>query len=361
MKFLIPLTTLLVTVAKAMPAPSLEAGTEKQLDKKATFSSFAGTNAYWLPFLASDADVNTTFAAISAAGLKVVRTWAFNDATSCSGVYFQCWSSGSPVVNTGSDGLARLDAVVKAAEAYGVKLVLPLVNNWSDYGGMDVYVSNLGGSGHSSFYTDTNIQTAYKNYVATIVNRYKSSSAIFSWQLANEPRCTGCATSVITIWATTMSAYIKSLDSSHYVSLGDEGFFNNASSSYYPYQGTEGIDFEANLKISTLDYGTAHLYPTSWGQTYDWGNTWITDHATACASAGKSCVLEEYGVPEKGTTRTTVMAEWHDTMKSSGLTADMFWQFGLTLSGGKTSDDTYTIYTDDSNYQTLVVDWAESR
>lgn len=72
-----------------------------------------------------------------------------------------------------------------------------------------------------------------------------------------------------------MSAYIKSLDSSHYVSLGDEGFFNRGSSQTYPYQGGEGVDFEANLRISTLDYGTFHLYTNSWGQTYDWGNGWI--------------------------------------------------------------------------------------
>lgn len=45
-------------------------------------------------------------------------------------------------------------------------------------------VSKLGGNGHASFYTNAKIMTAYKNYVATIVNRYKGSSAIFSWQLA---------------------------------------------------------------------------------------------------------------------------------------------------------------------------------
>jgi mannan endo-1,4-beta-mannosidase len=49
---------------------------------------------------------------------------------------------------------------------------------------MDVYVSRLGLNGHSAFYTDSRAQAAYKNYVATVVNRYKSSNAIFSWQLA---------------------------------------------------------------------------------------------------------------------------------------------------------------------------------
>lgn len=58
-----------------------------------------------------------------------------------------------------------------------------VVNNWGDYGGMDVYTSKLGGA-HKDFYTSTTIKNAYKNYVKTIVNRYKSSSAIFSWQLA---------------------------------------------------------------------------------------------------------------------------------------------------------------------------------
>jgi mannan endo-1,4-beta-mannosidase len=118
-----------------------------------------------------------------------------------------------------------------------------------------------------------------------------------------------------------MSAYIKSLDSNHYVSLGDEGFFNRGSSQAYPYQGGEGVDFEANLKISTLDYGTVHLYTSSWGQTYDWGNTWIRDHADACRAAGKSCVLEEYGVPVDGSVRDQWINSWHNTIRSSGLTA----------------------------------------
>ncbi|KAI5776472.1 glycoside hydrolase superfamily [Geopyxis carbonaria] len=354
MKFLGVFSALLATAGLVASAP-----VDGELEKRATLSNFAGTNAYWLPFLTNDADVDATFKAISAAGLKVVRTWGFHDSTSCSGVYFQCWSGSTPTINTGSNGLGRMDVVVNTAAKYNVKLILALVNNWGDYGGMDVYVSKMGGSGHSSFYTQSNIQNAYKNYVQTVVNRYKSSSAIFAWELANEPRCSGCATSIITNWATTMSQYIKSIDSSHYVALGDEGFMTGGST--YPYQGGEGLDFKANLAISTLDFGTLHLYTTSWGQSYSWGTQWIKDHADACKAAGKSCVLEEYGVPEDGTTRTTWMNTWHDMIKSSGMAGDMFWQFGLTLSGGKTHDDTYTIFTDESNYQSLVVDWAKSR
>ena len=143
----------------------------------------------------------------------------------------------------------------------------------------------------------------------------------------SEPRCNGCATSVITKWATDISAYIKSLDSTHYVTLGDEGFFNRPGAAEYPYQGGEGIDFEANLKIADLDYGTFHLYTKSWGQSYEWGSKWIQDHGAAGKAAGKSVVLEEYGVPEDGATRETWIKTWHNDLKSAGVDGDQYWQF----------------------------------
>ncbi|KAJ7442220.1 hypothetical protein B0H11DRAFT_2292180 [Mycena galericulata] len=36
------------------------------------------------------------------------------------------------------------------------------------------------------------------------------------------------------------------------------------------------------MKISTLDFGTFHMYPGSWGEsnTVPWRQQWITDHAT---------------------------------------------------------------------------------
>lgn len=205
---------------------------------------------------------------------------------------------------------------------------------------MDVYVTALGGADHSSFYTDSAIQEAYKNYVSTIVNRYKNSSAIYAWELGNEPRCSGCDVSVITEWATTMSKYIKSLDSDHMVALGDEGFFNQPDNSDYPYQGSEGVDFEANLAIETLDFGTFHLYTEDWGMDNSWGSSWIADHAAACATAGKTCLFEEYGVKGAGE-RDTFMGQWHDAILdgAADIPVDLYWQFGLTLSSGKTSDD----------------------
>lgn len=51
-----------------------------------------------------------------------------------------------------SPGIGRLDYVVSAAETKGVKLVLPLLNNYDNLGGINVYNTALG-SNHTSFYT----------------------------------------------------------------------------------------------------------------------------------------------------------------------------------------------------------------
>ena len=57
-----------------------------------------------------------------------------------------------------------------------------------------------------------------------------------------------------------MSAYVKSIDPNHLVAIGDEGFFQGQSGGY-PYNANEGVDFSANIKIASIDFGTFHSYP----------------------------------------------------------------------------------------------------
>lgn len=66
----------------------------------------------------------------------------------------------------------------------------------SDLGGIESYTNAFGGNA-TSWYTDKRSQKVYKDYIKLLVNRYKCSSAIFAWELGNEPRCNGCPTSVI--------------------------------------------------------------------------------------------------------------------------------------------------------------------
>lgn len=66
-------------------------------------------------------------------------------------------------------------------------------------------------------------------------------------------------------WATKTSKYIKSLDSNHMVTMGDEGFGPLAGGDgSYPFTTSAGgYTWADNLNITTLDFGTFHLYPDS--------------------------------------------------------------------------------------------------
>ncbi|KAJ5340095.1 hypothetical protein N7452_006823 [Penicillium brevicompactum] len=324
-------------------------GLQFEIDGKTSY--FAGSNSYWIGFLTNNDDVDLVFDHMDETGLRILRIWGFNDVNSVPSagtVYYQLLQDGTATINTGADGLQRLDYVIASAEAHKVKLIINFVNNWSDYGGMAAYVTAFGGS-QTSWYTNTAAQTAYQAYIKAVVSRYKDSPAVFAWELANEPRCNGCDTSVLYNWIKTTSAYIKSLDSKHMgfgLSAGSDGS--------YPYSYGEGLNFTMNLSIDTIDFATFHLYPSSWGTTNDWGNGWATSHGAACAAAGKPCLFEEYGVTSD---HCTIEAPWQKTaLNTVGVAADLYWQYGDTLSYGLSPDDGNTFYYGTSEFTCLVTD-----
>jgi len=318
---------------------------------------FAGTNAYWIGFLTNDKDVDLVMTHLKSSGLKVLRVWGFNDVTSTPSdgtVYFQSFAGGQPQINTGADGLQRLDAVVKSAEAHGIKLIINFVNNWTDYGGMAAYFSYAGISDNTQWYNNTKAQTQYRKYIKAVVSRYIDSKAVFSWELANEPRCNGCDTSIMTTWIKQTSKYIKSLDWNHMVTTGEEGFgLHTGDDGTYPYTFAEGTDFKANCAVPDIDFCTYHLYPDSWSVSpaKSWGNDWIKNHGKACAALGKPCVLEEFGYSDS----CSVESAWEATaLQATGTGGDMFWQYGDTLSTGQTAQDGNTVYYGTKLYRCLV-------
>lgn len=292
-----------------------------------------------------------------AAELKIVRVWGFNDVNSIPGsgtVWYQYLSSSGSQINTGANGLQRLDYVVQSAEKHGLKLIINFVNNWGDYGGMAAYVTAFGGT-TSTWYTNSAAQAQYKNYIQAVVSRYKDSTAVFAWELANEPRCSGCDTSVIYNWASSTSKYIKSLDSNHMVTMGDEGFGPlSGGDGSYPYTtGAGGYTWETNLAIDTLDFATFHLYPDSWGQPLTWGSLWVTTHGQACAKANKPCLLEEYG----GGNSCPDENPWQKAaVDTKGVAGDMFWQYGdvLPSCNCQTSQDGNTVFFNQGNWDCMV-------
>ncbi|KAG9953375.1 endo-1,4-beta-mannosidase, partial [Aureobasidium melanogenum] len=343
------------TAAAGGPFPT-KSGTEFVIDGKQGY--YAGTNSYWIGFLTNDSDVDLVMQHIASSGLKILRVWGFNDVTTVPSdgtVYFQSFANGEATINTGANGLQRLDYVVKSAEAHGIKLIINFVNNWTDYGGMAAYFSYAGITSNAQWYNSTKAQTQYQKYIKAVVSRYINSPAIFAWELANEPRCTGCELTTLKTWVVNTSGYIKSIDAKHMVTTGEEGFGPiPGDDGSYPYQlSAAGSNFTANCEVATIDFCTYHLYPESWSvaPTLEWGTQYIELHAKACSAVGKPCLLEEFGASNN----CTIESSWQATaLKAGGTGADLFWQYGDTLSTGKTSQDGNTAYYGDALYTCLV-------
>lgn len=367
---------------------------------------YGGTNCYYLTYK-SKSEVKNVFDDASKMGLKVIRIWGNldvgkktgkvdsqsghevfegnNDGTGeKDGVYFQYWDdkAGKPVVNEGEDGLRRLDYVIKQAEEHNMKLVITFTNYWEAFGGMGQYVkwyqmsqgksvgnSKVDEKDTCDFYTNETIKGWYKDYIKTLLNhtnyytgeKLMDSEAVFSWELSNEPRCTVdefCKDDILYNWAKEMSAYVKSIDPYHMVSVGDEGFYNlgyqEAAKQELPsaaYSGYYGVDFNKLMTIDTVDFGTPHMYVDQWG--FDLGDDdleWIKRHAQTTASADKPVIFEEFGLTDK-TKRDAAYSDWLDIVTGDyyeGVEYQGFnyWMIASYLDDGTLYQDYdgYTVY-----------------
>lgn len=367
---------------------------------------YGGTNCYYLTYK-SKSEVKNVFDDASKMGLKVIRIWGNldvgkktgkvdsqsghevfegnNDGTGeKDGVYFQYWDdeAGKPVVNEGEDGLRRLDYVIKQAEEHNMKLVITFTNYWEAFGGMGQYVkwyqmsqgksvgnSKVDEKDTCDFYTNETIKGWYKDYIKTLLNhtnyytgeKLMDSEAVFSWELSNEPRCTVdefCKDDILYNWAKEMSAYVKSIDPYHMVSVGDEGFYNlgyqEAAKQDLPsaaYSGYYGVDFNKLMTIDTVDFGTPHMYVDQWG--FDLGDDdleWIKRHAQTTASTDKPVIFEEFGLTDK-TKRDAAYSDWLDIVTGDyyeGVEYQGFnyWMIASYLDDGTLYQDYdgYTVY-----------------
>lgn len=330
----------------------------------------AGANNYYLGF-ASDPMVESVFDLAARMGLNTLRTWAFLDCGSApagvtpgnakAGVWFQSWDStaGKPLINDGPDGLERLDGTISLAEQHGMRLILPLVNYWDDFGGMGQYAAWFGLTDRHEFYRDPRLKSAYRNYVEHLLKRvntrtgrqYRDEPAILAWELANEPRSPDGIDTLLA-WVDEMSAFAKSIDSNHLVGVGDEGYFHHRFAfGNRLYDGSSGVDCERLLKISGIDFGTCHLYP-SFSADEDpaaFGTRWIAEHIQAGKSAGKPVLIEEFGVKSNPgqPSRDATFRPWLDEVLESEAGGALLWMIaGANDGGGLYPDyDGYTVYS----------------
>lgn len=356
---------------------------------------FAGTNNYYLPWH-SRRMCDDVLVTAKEMNLKVIRTWGNQERGSLDGsvpntdgdgtkdgVYYQYWDAkrGRPAYNDDpKTGLGRLDYVLHQARTLGLRVILTLVNNWKDTGGMDQYVRWYGLKYHHEFYTDAKVRGAFKDWIKHLVERknhldgvvYRDDPAIFAWELANEPRMVdytkfdsrqGWDKTTLVKWADDVSAYIHSIDPNHMVAVGDEGFLN--SGGHWLFEAHDGVDHEALTALNGIDFGTFHVYPDNWRTGLDILQRFIRENLEVARKVGKPTVMEEYGVlvrrDDKGEIvsgwprRENAYRNWNELALKGGAAGSLFWILsGIDEQGGLYPDyDGYTLYKGDRTHQLL--------
>lgn len=110
-----------------------------------------------------------------------------------------------------------LDKVLEVANKTGVRVIIPLVDNWWWWGGPKEYAAFRGKSA-KDFWTDTLLISDFKKTIDYVLNRensytgvlYKDDMSILAWETGNELKCPFS-------WTREIAEYIKSIDKNHLV------------------------------------------------------------------------------------------------------------------------------------------------
>ncbi len=217
-----------------------------------------------------------------------------------------------------------LDFLMAEMGKRGMKAVLFFTNSWEWSGGYGQYLEWSGKgkspipaidgwSAYMAFVRKyatcrkcTELLKKHIRFVMTRTNRYSGvkyteDPAIFSWEIGNEPRAFSDENKKpFARWLREVSAYIKSLDKNHMVTIGTEGE-----------QGCEKDIrlFEETHSDPNIDYMVMHIWPKNWGwlNVKDFPGTianciaktdaYMKTHEEVALRLKKPIVLEEFGFP----------------------------------------------------------------
>lgn len=248
---------------------------------------YLGFNSYDLVVsMPTQGEIQTRLQQIVATGATVVRLWAFGETTQAT-AQFGLFQYGATGGQWNLAAFEQLDYVLSLGPQYNVVFSLPLVNNWSAYGGKATYAQYYNTANNVSTYVADNfhdtpgIIALYKAYIAYLLGRtntvtgipYSEDPSIFGWECINEgsyrigtdtnPNTLQSARiQTMTAWYSEISAYIKSLDPNHLVGTGSiSQAYDYISSDPFHAGSYAGLDFLSQHALPTIDYCDWHLYP----------------------------------------------------------------------------------------------------
>eukprot|EP01105_Mastigella_eilhardi_P010665 TRINITY_DN2483_c1_g1_i1.p1 TRINITY_DN2483_c1_g1~~TRINITY_DN2483_c1_g1_i1.p1 ORF type:complete len:445 (-),score=112.24 TRINITY_DN2483_c1_g1_i1:76-1410(-) len=262
---------------------------------------FSGCNMYWLGLdeNCGGVDYPTRYRvddAVSTAvemGAQVVRAHTVGVSTGCS----KSFEASLDTYN--SVAADYIDYAVYAAGKAGLKLVIPLTDNYHYYHGGKHDFCDWLGVDEKVFFTDTKVIAAYLDYVDTLimhVNNYtglalRDDPAIMAWETGNElsPPAT---------WTQTVADHIKAVDPNHLVM-----------------DGRYGVDDIDALRIASVDIHSDHYYPMSTSK--------LAKDAKLVASYNKTFFVGEYGWSQGDLAGFLEAVE--EQVASNALCGDTYW------------------------------------
>ncbi|KAG8653372.1 hypothetical protein MANES_05G006400v8 [Manihot esculenta] len=272
--------------------------------------------------------------------------------------------------------LQGLDFVISEAGKHGIYLILSLVNNYEEFGGRPRYVQWARERGQQlsnddDFYTNPTVKTFYKSHVKAVLTRvnsitgvtYQEDPTIFAWELMNEPRCSDFSGTQIQDWIKEMASYVKSIDSSHLLEIGLEGFYGDSMKQLNPGNLLVGTDFITNNQVPDIDFSTIHLYPEQWllnsseEDQAAFVDSWVKAHIQDSDSVlkkpliigefGKSSRIPGYSLQKRDGYFVKIYNAIYSSVTSEGpFSGGVFWQ--LMAQGMDSWADGYQVVLEES-------------
>jgi len=188
-------------------------------------------------------EITDALATVRQMGGQVVRTYVISVQRANDAQGIPCHVLGPGRFN--EKAFRTLDQALQIANEQGVRLIIPLVNNWIWWGGRAEY-AGFRGKTKDQFWTDPQLIADFEqtiHFVLTRTNtitgvRYSDDKAILCWETGNE-----LASPVS--WTRDIAHYMKTLDTNHLVM---DGF------------GAAELRPES-LEIPDVDIVTTHHYP----------------------------------------------------------------------------------------------------
>jgi mannan endo-1,4-beta-mannosidase len=257
---------------------------------------FAATNAWCLP---DRFEITDALSTVRQMGGTVARTYSISVVRGNDPPPRAAHVLGPGRFN--EEAFRSLDLMLQVANEQGVRLIIPLVNNWIWMGGRGEYAAFRGKTG-DDFWTDPQLIADFKRTIQFMLTRtntltgvrYCDDKAILCWETGNE-------LSSPVPWTRAIAAYIKSLDTNHLVMDG----YHRALRSEV-------------LAMPEVDIVGTHHYPDSRHPERSFVEP---IRANAALAKGK----KPYVVGEFGFVSTSQMAEAMQTIAYSSAAGGLLW------------------------------------